>query len=157
MLPLPPAVSLLPVAAFPQIGVEQLSFSDCIYFLTVTFSTVGFGDIAPGNTAGRVVAMMLMLLGNCTLLMGIAEIAAALTGARDDLLRRTQATMLQVGLGHSNYAKQQESAFDENALSNMDPDIANVSPTLPRAPHGFVCLFFAFCLFVGGCSDRESK
>lgn len=39
------------------------SFFDSIWWAMVTITTIGYGDIAPVTTGGRVVAMLLMMLG----------------------------------------------------------------------------------------------
>ena len=39
------------------------SFFDSIWWAMVTITTVGYGDIAPVTTGGRVVSMLLMMLG----------------------------------------------------------------------------------------------
>lgn len=42
---------------------EQMSFSDALWWSFVTASTVGYGDLSPGTTAGRVIACVLMIVG----------------------------------------------------------------------------------------------
>lgn len=42
---------------------ENMSFSDGIWWAFVTATTVGYGDISPHTLYGRVIAMILMLMG----------------------------------------------------------------------------------------------
>ena len=40
-----------------------MSFGDALWWSIVTCTTVGYGDISPSTTVGRVVAVILMLFG----------------------------------------------------------------------------------------------
>jgi len=51
---------------------------DALWWSIVTSTTVGYGDIAPVTPAGRVVAVLLMLLGISTVSVVTANIAAVL-------------------------------------------------------------------------------
>lgn len=42
---------------------ESMSFGDALWWSIVTCTTVGYGDISPSTTVGRVVAVILMLFG----------------------------------------------------------------------------------------------
>lgn len=42
---------------------EKMSFGDSLWWSIVTCTTVGYGDISPATTVGRVVAVVLMLFG----------------------------------------------------------------------------------------------
>ncbi len=43
--------------------VEKMSFPDALWWSFVTTTTVGYGDISPSTTIGRLIAVMLMLTG----------------------------------------------------------------------------------------------
>ena len=43
--------------------IESMPMNDAIWWAFVTASTVGYGDISPTSTAGRLVAVILMLVG----------------------------------------------------------------------------------------------
>lgn len=51
------------------------TWSDAFWWATVTATTVGYGDISPETSAGRLVAVLLMLVGIGTIGMLTASIA----------------------------------------------------------------------------------
>lgn len=42
---------------------EKVSFGEAVYFSFITGLTVGYGDIAPGTAIGRVISVLLGLIG----------------------------------------------------------------------------------------------
>ncbi len=42
---------------------ENMSFPDALWWSIVTCTTVGYGDISPATSIGRVVAVILMIFG----------------------------------------------------------------------------------------------
>ena len=42
---------------------EKITFADALYFTCVTGLTIGYGDIAPVTLAGRLVAILIGLIG----------------------------------------------------------------------------------------------
>ena len=42
-----------------------LNWHDSLYYIMVTFSTIGFGDLTPSSTISRIVVMCLIILGLC--------------------------------------------------------------------------------------------
>lgn len=77
--------------------VEGIGFFDALYFTVVTISTVGYGDISPQTTAGRILAMGLVVLGVAIFLAVVAEAAQLLLQARQEKLRKQRVHML-IGL-----------------------------------------------------------
>jgi voltage-gated potassium channel len=53
------------------------SYGKAVWFSVVTLMTVGYGDVVPGNSAGRIFASVLMILG----VTFIAFITAVVTSA----------------------------------------------------------------------------
>jgi len=43
--------------------VEKMTFSDALWWAFVTATTVGYGDLSPSTSAGRIIASILMLIG----------------------------------------------------------------------------------------------
>lgn len=72
---------LLPIAVviigtFGMMAIEHLSFVDALYFTIVTIATVGYGDVTPVTTDGKVFAIFLIIFGIgsfVTLLTSIIE------------------------------------------------------------------------------------
>jgi voltage-gated potassium channel Kch len=60
---------------------QHLSVGDGVWFALVTAATVGYGDIVPSNTAGRLIASALMILG--------LFVVGLLTGAIAERFTRT--------------------------------------------------------------------
>ncbi|MGI9607833.1 MAG: potassium channel family protein [Acidimicrobiales bacterium] len=56
--------------------VEDLSWVDALYFTIVTLTTVGYGDIAPETTAGKLFTAVYLLLGIGLLLSLLTELAS---------------------------------------------------------------------------------
>lgn len=61
--------------------VERRSIGTGLYWAVVTATTVGYGDVVPENAAGRVVAVVVMLLAIPLLGAVFAQLAAAATGS----------------------------------------------------------------------------
>ena len=60
------ALAYILVAALVIFNVEPESFEtyfDAVYWATVSLTTVGYGDIYPVSTAGRVITMLSSVLG----------------------------------------------------------------------------------------------
>lgn len=54
------------------------SFLDAFYFSTSTFTTVGFGDIAPVTRPGRVLAIVMMFFGSLTYVSFMAIVSSSI-------------------------------------------------------------------------------
>lgn len=58
------------------------SYLDAVYWGMATVTTVGYGDVAPVTSAGRIVAIMLMVLGSTTWLAFTATFASIVLSSR---------------------------------------------------------------------------
>ncbi|MEM0203214.1 MAG: ion channel [Archaeoglobaceae archaeon] len=57
--------------------VRNLSFFDCIYWAVVTITTVGYGDIVPATPLGKIISMVIVLLGVSIVSLFTASILSA--------------------------------------------------------------------------------
>jgi voltage-gated potassium channel len=64
------------VFRFAGLGTDFKSFWDGVWWATVTVTTVGYGDIYPKSVGGRIVAMVVMLVGVGFLAVLTATIAS---------------------------------------------------------------------------------
>lgn len=55
-------------------------FFDALYFSVVVWTTLGFGDMAPASTAGRMVAMIEALLGLMSMALAVAVTVSVIDG-----------------------------------------------------------------------------
>ncbi len=72
-------------------------FGDALWWALVTVTTVGYGDITPSSTSGRVVAVIVMLVGIAFTSLLTAQIAAYLTRQdQDDLEKDIEADLARL-------------------------------------------------------------
>ena len=64
--------------------VEDLSWIDSLYFTVITLTTVGYGDISPQTTAGKLFTVLYLLIGIGILVALAGEVAAHVMAARAD-------------------------------------------------------------------------
>jgi voltage-gated potassium channel len=77
--------------------VENLSLLDAFYFSLVTIATVGYGDIHPTTSVGKVLAILLIIAGVGTFLEVIASITRVMIRRSDKEIRAEKLNMI-VGL-----------------------------------------------------------
>ncbi len=75
-------------------AVENISLLDAFYFSVVTIATVGYGDIHPTTSWGKIVSIALIVAGVGTFLEVIAGIAQVLIGRRDKEIRKEKLNMI---------------------------------------------------------------
>lgn len=68
------------------------SFFDCVWWAMVTITTVGYGDISPVTTGGRIVGMTLMMLGIGLLGLTTGRVATYLVKDRRPMANKTQSS-----------------------------------------------------------------
>ncbi len=74
--------------------IQDLSFADAFYYNIVTMSTVGYGDIHPTTQAGRIFAVLLIVMGGATFLGVIANATEILIIRRESQSRMRKVNMV---------------------------------------------------------------
>jgi voltage-gated potassium channel len=127
---------LVVVAASLMYGVEHVaqpesfgSIGESLWWAVVTMTTVGYGDVTPITTAGRILAALIMLLGVgiVALPAGIlaARFAEELQARRDQLAARLDLAMMD---GSLNQAELEE-------LARLSSELGIPRETLDRMLH----------------------
>ncbi len=62
--------------------VEDLAWIDSLYFCVITLATVGYGDISPATTAGKVFTMFYVVIGIGIFVALVTQISHHLIAAR---------------------------------------------------------------------------
>jgi hypothetical protein len=91
------SAALLVVGTLGFMLTENLSPLDAFYFCIVTITTVGYGDISPATAGGKVLAVVLIVMGVGTFL-GIVAGATEMFLSRRDRQVRLQKLHLVIGL-----------------------------------------------------------
>ncbi|KAF9111385.1 hypothetical protein BGX27_004996 [Mortierella sp. AM989] len=55
------------VGALIFMGVESWGFGTSVYFIVITFTTIGYGDVSPQTEAGKIIFLIYVLLGVASL------------------------------------------------------------------------------------------
>jgi len=120
-------IILLSILAVVVIGgtmsikfIEGLSFFDSFYFTIITIATVGYGDISPVHTAGKVVSLVLVIVGVGTFTGVILNTTQLLFERSTESMRRERLNVL-IDLYFSEMGTELLRIF-----SRMDPDIEDV-------------------------------
>lgn len=92
LLSLPLLVIAIGTAGF--MAIEHLSFIDALYFTIVTISTVGYGDIYPVSAAGKLLCIVLIIIGIGTFLSIVTRFTQSLVQRGLNRLRRHRINML---------------------------------------------------------------
>ncbi|MFH1138945.1 MAG: potassium channel family protein [Pseudomonadota bacterium] len=86
--------TLLLVGVVGFMMLEKLSLVDSIYFSIVTMATVGYGDIHPQTTPGKMLALALIIGGVGTFLGVIASITDLFVKRREDEARQRKLNLV---------------------------------------------------------------
>ncbi|WP_168122340.1 potassium channel family protein [Paenibacillus sp. HB172176] len=81
-------ISMLFLIALPMKWIEPSfdSYSDALWWAIVTMTTVGYGDLSPETTIGRIIASVLMLSGIGIIGIITGTVASIFTRSKDDSL-----------------------------------------------------------------------
>jgi len=74
-------------------ALEGFSYFDAFYLTIITIATVGYGDLHPLTEAGKILAMLLILIGTGTLLALFATITETLVSSKERAERRDKLNM----------------------------------------------------------------
>ena len=74
---------VLVLGIFSLMIIEDLSLADSLYFTIVTVATVGYGDIHPATTAGKILALVLIITGVGTFLGVVANATEIMLNKRE--------------------------------------------------------------------------
>ena len=85
--------------------IEKLPFIDAIYFTIVTISTVGYGDITPSTSAGKIFGVVLIIIGIGTFLGIVTNVTHLLMQGREERLRKERLNTL-IGIFFSEIGNQ---------------------------------------------------
>jgi len=67
-------VAVVIIGTFGFMAIEKLSFLNALYFTIQTVTTVGFGDIHPVTTGGKIFAIFIIIIGISTFLTVLTNI-----------------------------------------------------------------------------------
>jgi len=115
---------------YAQEGDGRWTVSEAIYFLTVTFSTVGFGDYVPAKNQ-RFACMLTALFGVMVLFMVMIEVQRHVV-VEDLVVSKAQAALLEHGMGHATLEAQHRHILGGAAGQHL----AAHHPFLAAAAHG---------------------
>jgi len=74
--------------------IERLSLADAFYFSIVTIATVGYGDIHPATQTGKILAIILIIMGVGTFLGVIANATEMMLNRREKQARLEKLNMI---------------------------------------------------------------
>jgi voltage-gated potassium channel len=73
-------VAILSFGTFGYMFIEHSSFMDSLYMTMITISTIGFGEVFPLDTKGRIFTMVLILVGVGFVMFMFSKITEAVVG-----------------------------------------------------------------------------
>lgn len=107
---------LLSLGTIGFMFIENVSFTDAIYFSIVTMATVGYGDIHPQTEIGKILALVIIIGGVGTFLGAVASITDVFVNRREESNRHQKLNMV-TGLFFSEMGNGLLKRF-----SQLDPD-----------------------------------
>ncbi|HSR35557.1 MAG TPA: potassium channel family protein, partial [Desulfurivibrionaceae bacterium] len=107
---------------------EHLAPADAFYFNIVTMATVGYGDIHPTTPAGKLLAILIIVLGTGTFL-GVIATATDIMLSRRDKQSRLRKHHILIGVYFSELGNRLLAAF-----SAADPQLAEIQDQLVVSP-----------------------
>lgn len=102
---------------------ENLSIQDALYFNIVTITTVGYGDIYPSTQAGKILSIIIVILGVGTFLGVVANVTEWVLNKKEKELRMEKLNMV-IGTFFSEVGTKLLVVF-----SSLDSQIENLQNT----------------------------
>jgi voltage-gated potassium channel len=141
------------VGTFGFSRIEHLSLGDAFYFTVVTIATVGYGDIYPTTTAGKVLAIVLIIVGVAAFTGVIVDGSGWLLERRRARARYLQSNVLfGLFLNEAGYSLLKQ-------LAACDPSVAEIrrliQAHLPSARSARMHQSFLAHNFVTKCSLKQ--
>ena len=86
--------SILVIGTVSFSAIESISLSDAFYFVITTISTVGYGDVHPNTQNGKILAILIIILGVGTFLGVIANSVEMMLNFREKKQRNEKLNMI---------------------------------------------------------------
>jgi voltage-gated potassium channel len=87
-------VSILVIGTVSFSVIESISLSDAFYFVVTTISTVGYGDVHPITQSGKILAILIIILGVGTFLGVIANSVEMMLNFREKKQKNEKLNMI---------------------------------------------------------------
>ena len=117
-------IAVMLAGSFGFMYTENLSFPDAVYFTIVTVATVGYGDIHPVTSSGKLLAIILIVTGVSTFLGVVANATELLLSQREKEIRMEKLNII-IGVFFSEAGTKLLTYF-----INYDPEIEEISRKL---------------------------
>jgi voltage-gated potassium channel len=117
-------IALMILGTFGFMAIEGRSLIDSFYYVIVTMATVGYGDVHPVTTAGKIFTIALIVMGVGTFLGVIGNITELMLAKRE-FETRMQKLNLVIGVFYSEVGLGLLGHF-----SRYDPDFDGIRPDL---------------------------
>ena len=85
-------VSILIIGTVSFSAIENVSLADAFYFIITTISTVGYGDVHPITQSGKILVILIIILGVGTFLGVIANSVEMMLNFREKKQRNEKFT-----------------------------------------------------------------
>ena len=117
-------IGVMALGTLGFVATERMSLGDAFYFSVVTVATVGYGDLHPATQAGKILAMLLIVLGAGTFLGVIANATEIMLNRREKQARLKKLNMV-IGVFFSEVGRKLLTV-----LSDHDPHLEDIRKEL---------------------------
>mmetsp|Transcript_446 Transcript_446/g.976 ORF Transcript_446/g.976 Transcript_446/m.976 type:complete len:340 (+) Transcript_446:239-1258(+) len=122
---------------------EKWSFTDATYFLMVTLTTVGYGDITPTTQASRLFTMFFVIFGISIVAVALVEVANFFMEKREELIKSTRTEVIKKAAANDGGVAEESEAADSPYAKFKEFLAAH--PTV-----GLILNLGMYCLIAGG-------